>query len=70
MQRLRHLRWYLEEVDLLLLTGGIGPTPDDITRDAVAEVAGVPVDDRGLDVDAVEAGLLDGRATGRRVKAK
>src|SRR3970040_836251 len=39
----RHLRWYLEEVDLLLLTGGIGPTPDDITRDAVPEVAGVPL---------------------------
>jgi len=37
----RHLRRYLEEVDLLVLTGGIGPTPDDITRDAVAEVAGV-----------------------------
>lgn len=39
----RHLRRYLEEVDLLVLTGGIGPTPDDITRDAVAEVAGVPL---------------------------
>ncbi len=39
----RHLRRYLEEVDLLILTGGIGPTPDDITRDAVAEVAGVPL---------------------------
>ncbi|GAB4229842.1 MAG: molybdopterin-binding protein [Deltaproteobacteria bacterium] len=39
----RHLRRYLDEVDLLLLTGGIGPTPDDITRDAVAEVAGVPL---------------------------
>jgi len=39
----RHLRAYLEEVDLLILTGGIGPTPDDITRDAVAEVAGVPL---------------------------
>jgi molybdopterin-biosynthesis enzyme MoeA-like protein len=39
----RHLRAYLEEVDLLVLTGGIGPTPDDITRDAVAEVAGVPL---------------------------
>ncbi|MBP2673235.1 MAG: competence/damage-inducible protein [Deltaproteobacteria bacterium] len=37
----RHLRAYLEETDLLILTGGIGPTPDDITRDAVAEVAGV-----------------------------
>jgi len=39
----RNLRRYLEEVDLLILTGGIGPTPDDITRDAVAEVAGVPL---------------------------
>ena len=37
----RHLKSYLEEADLLILTGGIGPTPDDITRDAVAEVAGV-----------------------------
>jgi len=39
----RHLKSYLEEADLLILTGGIGPTPDDITRDAVAEVAGVPL---------------------------
>jgi molybdenum cofactor synthesis domain-containing protein len=39
----RHLRMYREEADLLILTGGIGPTPDDITRDAVAEVAGVPL---------------------------
>jgi molybdenum cofactor synthesis domain-containing protein len=39
----RHLRRFREEVDLVVLTGGIGPTPDDITRDAVAEVAGVPL---------------------------
>jgi molybdenum cofactor synthesis domain-containing protein len=39
----RHLRRFREEVDLLVLTGGIGPTPDDITRDAVAEVVGVPL---------------------------
>ncbi len=37
----RHLRAYLEEADILILTGGIGPTPDDITRDAVAQAAGV-----------------------------
>jgi len=29
--------------DALILTGGIGPTADDITRDAVAAVAGVPL---------------------------
>ncbi len=39
----RHLKHYKEETDLLILTGGIGPTPDDITRDAVARVAGVPL---------------------------
>lgn len=37
----RHLKLYLEEAELLVLTGGIGPTPDDITREAVAEAAGV-----------------------------
>ncbi|MCL5965855.1 MAG: molybdopterin-binding protein [Deltaproteobacteria bacterium] len=39
----RHLKFYLQEADLLVLTGGIGPTPDDITREAVALAAGVPL---------------------------
>lgn len=39
----RHLHSALGETDLLVLTGGIGPTPDDITREAVARVAGVPL---------------------------
>ena len=39
----RHLRAYLEEADLLVITGGIGPTPDDITREAVALAEGVPL---------------------------
>ena len=30
--------------DLIVITGGLGPTEDDITRDAVARVLGVPLD--------------------------
>jgi len=39
----RHLAVYRAEAELLILTGGIGPTPDDITREAVAHAAGVPL---------------------------
>jgi nicotinamide-nucleotide amidase len=35
--------------DLVMITGGLGPTEDDITRDAVAQVVGVPMDpDEGI----------------------
>lgn len=30
--------------DLVMITGGLGPTEDDITRDAVARVLGIPMD--------------------------
>src|SRR5215471_8095703 len=30
--------------DLVIVTGGLGPTEDDLTRDAVARVLGVPLD--------------------------
>ncbi|HEY7170663.1 MAG TPA: competence/damage-inducible protein A [Vicinamibacterales bacterium] len=33
-----------EEADLIVVTGGLGPTEDDVTREAVARVAGVPLD--------------------------
>ena len=33
-----------EDADVVLLTGGLGPTADDLTRDAVAAVAGVPLE--------------------------
>lgn len=38
------IRRGLDDADVVLVTGGLGPTSDDITRDAVAAVAGVPLD--------------------------
>lgn len=38
------LRAALTSADLLVVTGGLGPTEDDITRQALAEVLGVPLD--------------------------
>lgn len=37
------LRELLKEADGILCTGGLGPTSDDITRDSIAEIAGVPL---------------------------
>jgi nicotinamide-nucleotide amidase len=39
------LRVELEWADLIVLTGGLGPTADDITRDAVARLLDVPFDE-------------------------
>lgn len=41
----------LEWAELIVITGGLGPTEDDITRDALARVLGVPLD---LDAAIVE----------------
>ena len=40
----RVLESALAWADLIVITGGLGPTEDDITRDAVARVLGIPLD--------------------------
>ncbi|MGH8994409.1 MAG: competence/damage-inducible protein A, partial [Acidimicrobiia bacterium] len=37
------MRWLLAGSDALLVCGGLGPTPDDLTREAIAELMGVPL---------------------------
>src|SRR5215210_5782414 len=38
------LRLALDRSDAVIVCGGLGPTHDDITREAVAEVMGVPLE--------------------------
>ena len=45
------VRESLRRADLLVLTGGLGPTADDVTREAVSDALGLPLDE---DADIVE----------------
>jgi nicotinamide-nucleotide amidase len=40
------LRQALERSDVVIVTGGLGPTVDDITREAVADATGRPLEPR------------------------
>jgi nicotinamide-nucleotide amidase len=49
------LRDLLDEADAVIVCGGLGPTPDDVTREAIAEVMGVPLERRDDLVEWVSA---------------
>jgi len=49
------LRELLEDADAVIVCGGLGPTPDDVTRDAIAQVMGVPLERRDELVEWVAA---------------
>ena len=60
------LRLALERSDAVIVCGGLGPTQDDITREAIAEVMGVP-----LELDDEVAARIEAMfsARGRRMAA-
>ena len=49
------LRDLLHQADAVIVCGGLGPTPDDVTREAIAEVMGAPLERRADLVDEIAA---------------
>jgi nicotinamide-nucleotide amidase len=57
------LRYLLEQSDAVIVCGGLGPTQDDITREAIAEVMGTSLERRDELADAIrEMFMSRGRA--------
>ena len=48
-------RQALERSDVVVMTGGLGPTGDDLTREAVSEALGVPLVEDAAIVETIEA---------------
>ena len=61
------LRELLERADAVIVCGGLGPTPDDVTREAIAEVMGVELERREELVEQIRA-MFGSR--GREMPAK
>jgi nicotinamide-nucleotide amidase len=56
-----------ERSDALVITGGLGPTQDDLTREALAAVAGVPIDRN----ERIAAALVErAKGLGRELPAR
>ena len=49
------LRQALARTDLVVLTGGLGPTDDDLTREVAADVLGLPLDEDPSIVEKIRA---------------
>jgi nicotinamide-nucleotide amidase len=49
------IRTALDRSDAVIICGGLGPTHDDITRDAIAQVMGVPLVEDEVIVDVIRA---------------
>ena len=47
------LRYLLEQADAVIVCGGLGPTQDDITREAIAEVMGTSLERREDLIDVI-----------------
>lgn len=45
----------LDRADLIVITGGLGPTQDDLTREALAEAAGVSLTEDAASLEAIVA---------------
>ena len=51
----KSLRELLDDADAVIVCGGLGPTPDDVTREAIAEVMGVELERREELIEWVSA---------------
>jgi nicotinamide-nucleotide amidase len=48
------VRAAIERSDVIILTGGLGPTDDDLTRDAVSDVLGLPLEEHPEIITKIE----------------